>query len=106
MAWNPTTQNLLQSIDISDALDKAIDYLDNQDSDDAQISIPSSNPFSLRMRMYRFVKAYALQMKDNPDVDENKYNHLHFKETKDNVIIKNSFEKEQLVLVTDKGETL
>ncbi len=56
--------------------------------------------------MYRFVKAYALQMKDNPDVDENKYNHLHFKETKDNVIIKNSFEKEQLVLVTDKGETL
>ena len=86
----------MQSIDISDALDKAIDYLDNQDSDDAQISIPSSNPFSLRMRMYRFVKAYSLQMKDNPDVDENKYNHLHFKETKDNVIIKNSFEKEQL----------
>jgi len=31
---------------------------------------------------------------------------MHFKNTKDNVIIKNSFEKEKLVIVTDKGETL
>ena len=29
MTWNPKTQNLLQSTDISDALDKAIDYLDS-----------------------------------------------------------------------------
>ena len=96
----------MQSIDISDALDKAIDYLDNQDSDDAQISIPSSNPFSLRMRMYRFVKAYALQMKDNPDVDENKYNHLKIIEKGGDVVITSSLEQQPLVLKTDEGKEL
>ena len=96
----------MQSIDISDALDKAIDYLDNQDSDDAQISIPSSNPFSLRMRMYRFVKAYSLQMKDNPDVDENKYNHLKVVSTDDEVIITSSLEQQPLTLMTGEGDIL
>ena len=96
----------MQLTDISDALDKAIEYLDTSELDEPKIIIKNDNAFALRMRMYKFMKAYKLQMVGNDNVDENKYNHLHFKETKDNVIIKNSFEKEQLTLVTDKGETL
>ena len=106
MVWNATTQNLLQSIDISDALDKAIEYLDNEDNEDSFIKITSDSSFALRMRMYRFVQAYTQQMKGRPDVDENKYSHLHFKAEGKDVIITNSFEKEELALVTNKGDTL
>ena len=96
----------MQSIDISDALDKAIDYLDNQDSDDAQISIPSSNPFALRMRMHRFIKSFKIQMKDNESVDENKYNHLKIIEKGGDVVITSSLEQQPLILKTDEGKQL
>ena len=106
MAWNPTTQNLLQSTDISDALDKAVDYLDNSESDEPSIEIPTDNTFALRMRMHRFIKAYKMQMKDNDVVDENKYNHLSINTTDKNVIITSSLEQEPLVLFTEGGKKL
>ncbi len=34
MGWNPKTQNLLQWTDISDALDKAVKYLDDTEREE------------------------------------------------------------------------
>ena len=106
MTWNPKTQNLLQSTDISDALDKAVDYLDSVDNDDAHLHIPSAKPFGLKMRMYRFIKAYHTQMKSNDEVDEHKYSHLKITADEDKIIISNALEQEKLTLTTDKGEVL
>ena len=58
------------------------------------------------MRMYKFVKAFTLQMKDNDVVDENKYAHLSIQATDDGVIITSSLEQKPLVLTTDDGEVL
>ena len=33
-------------------------------------------PFAIRMRMFKYIKAFREQMKDKENVDENKYNHL------------------------------
>ena len=106
MTWNPKTQNLLLLTDISDALDKAIDYLDSADNDDAYIHIPSMKPFTLRMRIGRFIKAYYTQMKSNADIDEYKYSHLKIKEDEKGVRISSALEQEKLNLTTDKGEVL
>ena len=106
MAWNPTKANLSLSIDISNALDKAIEYLDSSERDKPSVCIKTTQPFALRMRMYRYITAYKEQMKDRKDVDENKYNHLRV-ETKDNkVIISSVLEREDLTLMTESGETL
>jgi hypothetical protein len=98
----------LQLTDISDALDKAIKYLDNSESDDPSVVIKSDEPFALRMRIYRFIKAYKIQMKDNEIVDENKYNHLTIKsyEPTHEVIITSSLEQQPLTLMTEGGEEL
>jgi len=96
----------LQSTDISDALDKAIEYLDNSEADEPNVSIKNDNPFALRMRVYKFMKAYRIQMKDNEVVDENKYNHLKIKATDGEVIITSSLEQQPLTLITEEGNVL
>ena len=106
MGWNPGKANLSHWIDISDALDKAIKYLDNSGKEKPFVSIKESNPFGLQMRMYRYIKAYKEQMKEREEVDENKYNHLLIKTTDSEVIISSVFEQEGLTLVTESGETL
>ena len=106
MAWNPKTQNLLQSTDISDALDRAVEYLDTSESDEPRVEIPSDNTFALRMRMHRFIKSFKIQMKDNESVDENKYNHLKIIEKGGDVVITSSLEQQPLVLKTDEGKEL
>ena len=94
------------STDISDALDKAIDYLDSADTDDAHIHIPSTKPFALKMRMYRFIKAYYTQMKSNDEVDEYKYSHLKITADDEGIEISSALEQEKLTLTTDRGEVL
>ena len=61
--WNPKTVNLSLSIDISNALDKAIEYLDSSDREESSVNIRTTKPFALRMRIYKYVKAYKEQMK-------------------------------------------
>ena len=94
------------STDISDALDKAIDYLDSVDNDDAHIHIQSTKPFALKMRMYRFIKAYYTQMKSNDEVDEYKYSHLKITADDEGIEISSALEQEKLTLTTDRGEVL
>ena len=104
--WNPKTVNLSLSIDISNALDKAVDYLDSSDKEESSVNIRTTQPFALRMRIHRYIKAYKEQMKGREEVDENKYNHLLIKATDNEVIISSVLEREDLTLVTESGETL
>ena len=106
MGWNPKKMNLSLSIDISNALDKAIEYLDRSDKEESFVAIKSIKPFSLRMRIYKYIKAYGEQMKEKEGVDENKYNHLLIKATDNEVIISSVLEQEDLTLMTESGETL
>jgi len=96
----------LQSTDISDALDKAVSYLDNSESDEPKVEIPTDNTFALRMRMYRFIKSFRTQMKTNEVIDENKYNHLKIVATEKEVVITSVLEQQPLTLLTEKGDTL
>ena len=104
--WNPKTVNLSLSIDISNALDKAVDYLDSSDKEESSVNIRTTQPFALRMRIHRYIKAYKEQMKGREEVDENKYNHLLIKATDNDVIISSVLEREDLTLMTESGETL
>jgi hypothetical protein len=104
--WNPKTMNLSLSIDISNALDKAVEYLDSSEREEPFVCVKAIKPFSLQMRMYRYIKAYKEQMKEREEVDENKYNHLLIKATDNEVIISSVLEREDLTLVTESGETL
>ena len=98
--------NLSLSIDISDALDKAIEYLDSSEREEPFVCIKATQPFGLRMRIHRYIKAYKEQMKEKEEVDENKYNHLCIKTTDNEVIISSVLEQEGLTLMTESGETL
>ena len=98
--------NLSLSIDISNALDKAIEYLDSSEKEEPSVRIAIIKPFALQMRMYRYINAYKEQMKEREGVDENKYNHLLIKITDSEVIISSVLEQEDLTLVTESGETL
>ena len=51
--WNPKTMNLSLSIDISNALDKAVEYLDSSESEEPFVCIKATKPFALRMRVYK-----------------------------------------------------
>ena len=106
MVWNPKTVNLSLSIDISNALDKAVEYLDSSEREESSVNIRTTQPFALRMRIHRYIKAYKEQMKGREEVDENKYNHLLIKATDNDVIISSVLEREDLTLMTESGETL
>ena len=104
--FNPKTYNLLLSTDISNALEKAVEHLDNSDSNNPIIHVKHEQPFALRMKMYRYIRAFAVQMKDKPDVDENKYSHLVVTTVPQGVKITSALEQKPLTLTTEKGEEL
>ena len=106
MPFNPKTHNLLQSIDLSVALEKAVDHLNNSDKDEPYIEIKTEKPFNLKMKFHQYIKAFKVQMKDEIEVDENKYDHLTFKEEVSGVLITSSLEKESLLLMTEEGDIL
>tara|TARA_R110002020_G_scaffold108528_1_gene251447 strand:+ start:1832 stop:2155 length:324 start_codon:yes stop_codon:yes gene_type:complete len=107
MPFNPKTHNLLQSTDLSVALEKAVEHLDNSEREEPFVCVKADKPFALKMRFLRYIKAFKIQMKDKVEVDENKYDHLTFTESDTNeVIITSSLERDPLVLLTDEGNIL
>ena len=87
-------------------MEKAVEHLDNSDSDNPIIVAKHENPFALRMKMYRYIRAFAVQMKDKLDVDENKYSHLVVTNVDEGVNITSALEQKPLTLTTEKGEEL
>ena len=106
MPFNPKTHNLLQSTDLSIALEKAVEHLDNSEKDEPFVCVKADKPFALKMRFLRYIKAFKIQMKDKVEVDENKYDHLTFTEEDKELIITSSLERDPLVLLTDEGDLL
>jgi len=96
----------LQSTDISNALEKAVEHLDNSDADMPSVFVEHDKPFALRMKLYRYIRAFAVQMKHKEDVDEHKYSHLVITDTGNGVTITSSLEIKPLTLTTEKGEKL
>ena len=97
----------MQSTDLSIALEKAVEHLDNSEKDEPFVCIKADKPFALKMRFLRYIKAFKIQMKDKVEVDENKYDHLTFTDEGDKeLVITSSLEKDQLILLTDEGDLL
>ena len=97
----------MQSTDLSIALEKAVEHLDNSEREEPFVCVKTDKPFSLKMRFHQYIKAFKMQMKDKAEVDENKYDHLTFTDEGDKeLIITSSLEKDQLVLLTDEGDLL
>ena len=96
----------MQSTDLSIALEKAVEHLDNSEKDEPFVCIKADKPFALKMRFLRYIKAFKIQMKDKVEVDENKYDHLTFTEEDKELIITSSLERDPLVLLTDEGDLL
>ena len=97
----------MQSTDLSVALEKAVEHLDNSEKDEPFVCIKADKPFALKMRFLRYIKAFKIQMKDKVEVDENKYDHLTFTDEGDKeLVITSSLEKDQLILLTDEGDLL
>ena len=96
----------MQSTDLSVALEKAVEHLDNSEKDEPFVCIKADKPFALKMRFLRYIKAFKIHMKDKVEVDENKYDHLTFTEEDKELVITSSLERDPLVLLTDEGDLL
>ena len=94
------------SIDISNALEKVVEHLDNSVADVPSVFIKHDKPFVVRMRMYKYIKAFKEQMKDKENVDENKYNHLILTSNIDGIMITSALENKPLTLMNERGEEL
>jgi|TARA_R110000796_G_scaffold56836_1_gene131528 hypothetical protein len=101
MGFNPKTYNLFQQIDISNALEKASDYIDSVDKEEVKLFIPSDNPFALKMRIHRYVKAYREQMSNKDNVDHQKYDMLSINTSDKGVEISSVLDKMQDLIIKD-----
>ena len=54
----------MQQIDISNALEKAVSYLENTEKDNAHITVKSDKPFALYMRFKKYIKAFIIKAAD------------------------------------------
>lgn len=96
----------MQSTDISNALEKAVDHLDNSEKDDPTIKVFNERPFALRMRMYKYIKAFKEQMKDKPEVDATQFDHLVIASDEEKITITSTLDRIPLVLQTEEGKEL
>jgi hypothetical protein len=96
----------MQQIDISNALEKAVSYLENTEKDNAHITVKSDKPFALYMRFKKYIKAFRVQMLDVEDVESSKYDQLLLQHDDTGVNISSVLEKDELQIVTESGEEL
>ena len=94
------------STDISDALEKVVEHLDNSVADNPSVFIKSNKPFGMRMRLHKYIKAFKIQMEHKEDVNEKKYDHLNINSNVEGVMITSALEKESLALTDEEGKRL
>ena len=88
-------------------MEKASKYLNETEVENPSLQVKSDKPFALAMRFNRYIRAFKEQMKDNLEVDENKYNLLKISHDKEGVRITHSFEAQQLELIDEStGESI
>ena len=101
MGFNPKTYNLFQQIDISNALEKVNKYIEESDLEEVKVTIPCDSPFSLKMRMHRYIKAYREQMSNKDNVDHQKYDMLSINTSDKGVEISSVLDKMQDLIIKD-----
>ena len=107
MGYNPKTYNLFQQIDISNALEKIVSYIDSSEEEEPKLFIASDNPFALRMKFYRYIQAYRIQMANKENADPHKYDTLIVEQVKKGVEIKSALDTmEDLEITNMKGEKI
>ena len=101
--------NLYRWTDISVALEKVLKEIDNPNSEEApKFLIKHDRPFSLRMRIYQYIKAYRGLAEEKGEGDPYKYDTLKIKQLENGVeIIHILDDLEELdVLNAETGEKL
>jgi len=101
MGFNPKTYNLFQQIDISNALEKVNKYIEEIDLDEVKVTIPCDNPFALKMRIHRYIKAYREQMSNKDEVDHQKYDMLVINAVDKAVEISSVLDKMEDLIIKD-----
>ena len=101
--------NLYRWTDISVALEKVLKEIDNPSTEEApKFLIKHERPFSLRMRMYQYIKAYRELAEQKGEGDPYKYDALRIKEVDEGVEVVHILDdlKELDVINTETGAKL
>ena len=104
-----TKGNLYRWTDISVALEKVLKEIDNPSTEEApKFLIKHERPFSLRMRMYQYIKAYRELAEQKGEGDPYKYDALRIKEVDEGVEVVHILDdlKELDVINTETGAKL
>jgi len=101
--------NLYRWTDISVALEKVLKEIDNPSTEEApKFLIKHERPFSLRMRIYQYIKAYRELAEHKGEGDPYKYDALRIKEVDEGVEVVHILDdlKELDVINTETGAKL
>jgi len=101
--------NLYRWTDISVALEKVLKEIDNPSTEEApKFLIKHERPFSLRMRIYQYIKAYRELAEHKGEGDPYKYDALRIKEVDGGVEVVHILDdlKELDVINTETGAKL
>ncbi len=101
--------NLYRWTDISVALEKVLKEIDNPSTEEApKFLIKHERPFSLRMRIYQYIKAYRELAEQKGEGDPYKYDALRIKEVDEGVEVVHILDdlKELDVINTETGAKL
>jgi hypothetical protein len=107
MGYNPKTYNLFQQIDISNALEKIVSYIDSSEEEEPKLFVATDNPFALRMKFYRYIQAYRIQMANKEGADPHRYDTLVIEQSKGGITIKSVLDTiEDLQITNMNGEKI
>lgn len=101
--------NLYRWTDISVALEKVLKEIDNPSNEEIpKFLIKHERPFSLRMRMYQYIKAYRELAEQKGESDPYKYDALRIKEVDEGVEVMHILDdlQELDVYNTETGDKL
>ena len=68
--------------------------------------IKAEKPFNLAMRFGRYIKAFRVQMKNEPEVNEKKYDLLKITHDDTHVKITHALETDEIELLNERGEAI
>jgi len=103
------TANLYRWTDISIALEKIVKAIEDPSGNEStRFTIKNAKPFSLRMRIYQYIKAYRELAHDTGEGDPAKYDALKIKAVDDGVEIMHVLDdvRELEVVDSETGEKI
>lgn len=103
------TGNLYRWTDISIALEKIVKAIEDPTSDESpRFIIKNDKPFTFRMRIYQYIKAYKKLSEETGEGDPTKYDILKINEVDDGVEIMHILDdvKELEVVDANTGEKI